>query len=257
MWHAGGKKMKWLDTEAIRQCLFRSISRLVVLGNSHMRIMFEYLMNVAGNRYTVMDDLHKTVGHKYIFYGLPNAVKLAAFLSNQVKHGWQIFNNVINGTRQGNRNAKNILILSTGSADMQKRGLAYFVDVAVPLLSRAIAASVSSLQGKVKVVYVTQPPIGDRYANATGMRNNAAIATANAALMEGFREMAGKQVIPSLAVVDGYAMQHARCREAPDSVHHVLHVGRVHQLHRDYFEILGFVGDVGIDVIQAVLNEMC
>lgn len=115
-------------------------------------------MNVAGKRYTVMDDLHKTVGHKYIFYGLPNAVQLTAFLSDQVTHEWQAFNNVINGTKQGNRNAKNFLILSTGSADMLKRGLACFVNVAVPLLSQAIAASVSSLQGKVKVVYVTQPP---------------------------------------------------------------------------------------------------
>lgn len=38
------------------------------------------------------------------------------------------------------------------------------------------------------------------------MRNNAAIAADNAALMEGFREVAGKQLIPSLAAVDGYAM---------------------------------------------------
>ena len=233
------------------------VQRLIVVGNSHMRITFQYLMNAMGhingtNFQTYVKDTI-TLGQKFTYSWHKSGTEVANFLTAQNNVSWSeiIPSNfsVLRNERTSAIDKKNIVIMSTGSLDLRSDCVSHFCDVIVPLLAQSIAKTKEVMGDKVKLIYVTQPPIGEEFKHATGLRNNVAIGAANAVTIDALQNI-------DVSIVDGYNMQLPRFKEYADPIHYtqVKLVNRTSLLSEPQLQ---FYGDVGIAVINAILNTFC
>ena len=277
-WHNNEAAIPWYNQTAIQRCLNDNVQRLMIIGNSHMRITFQYMMHALGiiNNANMNLVINRTFHKRYAFYQILYATTISEFIRDQNANKWpffngtacsnetcehQYYNNSINNTKMktnmnenlnserivAENSQRNVFILGFGSHDMKMYGVEYFCEVAVEEVKQALVSIKNTMGDHIKLMVVTQPPIGEKFNYATGKRNNAAIGATNAALIRALSDV-------DVTVIDGYNMQIARFKETADDLHYTwpntVNSGPKRTA-------INFRGEVGVNVIQMVINTLC
>jgi hypothetical protein len=261
LWHDNDSFSKRMTVTDISKCLTEKVEKLFIIGNSHMRITFQYLMNVLGlmteKNFNPNDRyVNYTFEHKYWHSCLPYASAVASAIRWQNDNSWPFFNtcqtssNSTFDVAQGqldNRRLK-VVIVSIGEQDVRDRGILYFNQVGVPTLTSAITDMTRLLttDNRTRVIYVTQPPVGNRYHQQhTGLLRLATMGAASAAVINALSNNT------NITIIDGYTIQLARYEESIDGIHFTMprYAGRDKKL--------GFNGDVGKAVMMKILEKIC
>jgi hypothetical protein len=200
--------------------------------------------------------LNYTFEQKYWHSCVPDAVSVARAIKWQNDNDWPFFNtfqtsnnltfNVAHG-QLDNRRLK-VVIISIGEQNVRDGGISLFNRVGVPALTSAITNMTRLLtaDNRTRVIYVTQPPVGNRYHQQhTGLLRLATMGAASAAVINALSNNA------NISIIDGYTIQLPRYEESIDGIHFTM----PHYAGRD--KTLGFNGDVGKAVIMKILEKFC